>query len=173
MQIFSSTGVRWIKRKARAVFHGCRLCGWSGALCRWLDVLTWVCCMQGFWEALWEPQGDAVFWVNKVLVQCNQTAAPCLNGENCVWLQSISLIQSLWLIFSPMRPMPWGLIIHVLQYERDSLSLQRPCSPQQAAVKSECGLGIPLADRLCLPGWQSRAPGDSLYKIQISHPFSR
>lgn len=147
MQIFSSTGVRWIKRKARAVFHGCRLCGWSGALCRWLDVLTWVSCMQGFWEALWEPQGDAVFWVNKVLVQCNQTAAPCLNGENCVWLQSISLIQSLWLIFSPMRPMPWGLIIPVLQYERDSLSLQRPCSPQQAAVKSVWA-GY-------TPGWQT------------------
>lgn len=57
---------------------------------------------------------------------------------------------SIVMLFFPMRPLPRGLIIPVLQCEWDSLSLQPPSPPQQTTVKPVCVLNVPLADRLCL-----------------------
>lgn len=107
-------------------------------------MLTWMGCVQGLWEALWEPQGDVVFRVNKVLVKCNQTAAPCLNGENCMAAEYFTDPSILTHFFPYIRPMPWGLFIPVLQYEQNSLptaSLRSPGSSWEIRVWAGCTPG--------------------------------
>lgn len=167
MQIFSNAGVCGIKRKARAVFHECRLCGWNG-----LSAGSWICwpgCV--LCTVSGKLSGNHKVMLSFGWIKCWLNATKQHWMGRTVWLQNISLIQAFWLIFFPTWGTRHGVCLSLCFSMNKIACVQPPCPAQGAAVKSGCGLDAPQqTDYAC---WQSRVPGDSLYKTQISHPFSR